>query len=376
MTGIEHLYLHAPLCRERCRYCTYKVGTGSASDLERWSEGVKGELRIRKAKEVLTSPLRTLLFGGGTPSLFGAQGVDAIRDLLGAPLLDGIAEWTVEANPEDLDSDLLSRWRAAGVTRPHLGLQSLSGPALTWLGRLHDPEVGRDAMATLRASGFPTWGVDLLFALPREVDPDPILTIEEVVATEVPHISLYELVVDEGSELDSRVGGGIRSLPGEEERAEMYLRIATFLLREGYEAYEMTGFALPGHASRHAVALLEGNGYLGVGPGAESFVDGRLSRNLQDRSEYLGRISSGSSPEGEATLLDAQGAHFLEIWSRLRLGSGLTRSALSAAGRRLGDRWIREGVARADPERVALSLEGWLRHDGLALEMARLESID
>jgi oxygen-independent coproporphyrinogen-3 oxidase len=182
--------------------------------------------------------------------------------------------------------------------------------------------------------------------------------------------------VDEGSELDSRVGGGIRSLPGEEERAEMYLRIATFLLREGYEAYEMTGFALPGHASRHAVALLEGNGYLGVGPGAESFVDGRLTRNLQDRSEYLGRISSGSSPEGEATLLDAQGAHFLEIWSRLRLGSGLTRSALSAAGRRLGDRWIREGVARADPQRVALSLEGWLRHDGLALEMARLESID
>jgi oxygen-independent coproporphyrinogen-3 oxidase len=136
----------------------------------------------------------------------------------------------------------------------------------------------------------------------------------------------------------------------------------------------MTGFSRPGHASLHAVALLEGNPYLGIGPGAESFIDGRLSRNLPDWSEYSAKLSEGLSPEGEGLVLDSDEAHLLRIWSSLKLRSGLLRSELTEAERALADRWMDEGVARRELDRVALSLEGWLRLDGLALEMARAEA--
>jgi len=356
MSRIRHLYLEP------------------AADLERWIDALAAEIKVRAAPELLSTPLRTLLIGGGTPTRYGAEGVQGVRKLLGEALLKGLEEWTVEASPADITPELLECWKEVGVTRPHLSLQSLNGQALEWLGHGHDPDRARGALSLLRIAGFPTWGVDLFFALPREVDPDPIRSLEWVVASGVPHISLYEHVSEEGTEQVDRFGAMTATLPDEEERAEEYLRIATFLLREGYEPYEMTGFSLPGHASLHAVALLEGSAYLGMGPGAESFIDGRLSRNFRDWSDYSARLTEGTSPEEEDAFLDFEEAHLLRIWSRLKLRTGLLRSELSEAGRALADRWREEGVARAEVDRVALTLEGWLRLDGLALEMAQVDA--
>jgi len=349
MTRIEHLYINPP-------------PDGSVAALAT-------DLRLRGFQNLLASPLLTLLIGRGNPNFFREEGVEGVREILGATHLDGIEEWTVEANPEDLTPDLLQRWRGAGVTRPHISLQSLNREVLGWLECGHTPEVAGGALSLLRGSHFPTWGVDLLFALPRELGSQATRTVEELVAIGVPHISLYELTAEEGSELLRHNGTPAFTLPGEEERAEEYQRVAEFLQSEGYEAYEVTGFALPGHASRHGISMLMGGSCLGVGPGAESFIGGRLYRNLPDWQDYSGALAEGRIAEEDVPPLSSEEVELLRVWSALKLRSGLDRDELSEEARALGERWISDGLARKETGRVALTLQGWLRLDGLALEM-------
>lgn len=354
MTGIRHLYLNCTGISDR---------STEVSPLER-------EFHLRGAPYLLASPLRTLLVAGDSPFPIGLDEVDSIRRLLTPRFLDGIEEWTVETGAGEVTPDLLRGWRDAGVTRPHLRLLSLSASVLSWIGDAEEPATKLQALDCLKRAGSPSWGVDLLFGLPGTVDPDPVSTAHAAVAAGSPHISLYEYVAGETEMPGSRGPREGERPPSEEEKAELYLRIANFLLAEGYDAYEMTGFALPGHHSRHARGVLEGGDYLGLGPGAESFMNGRLSRNFTDRLEYSRHLAAGGTPEYEVTELERNDLRFLRLWSRLRLAEGVPAEELTDAGRSLCEEWVRAGLARRDPARVALTSEGWLRLDGLAIELA------
>ena len=373
MTAIEHLYVHVPFCRRHCPYCDYAVFAEGPPDLEGWIEALSRELRLREAEGVSLPKLETLLVGGGTPSVFGAGVVQGIVEILGADRLRGVGEWTVEANPEDVDSELLEVWREAGVTRVNLGLQSLRDSALDWLERLHAPSRAQSAIRLIRESRIPSWGVDLLFGLPEEVDPDPLWSLEEVIAMDVPHVSLYELVAEPGTPIGAKVRSGKVRLADDDRRADQYLALCGMLDAAGYEAYEMTAFARRGHRSRHALAVLEGRSWLGLGPGAHSNLAGRHIWNLRDWWGYSTAVTKGLLPEAEDRV-DGSGADSPErLWFLLRRSEGIPRADLGSRAWKITDAWVQRGLAVDDPLRVRLTPQGWLRLDELSMELARVE---
>jgi len=363
--GVPHLYLHVPFCRSHCSYCDYAVTTVRAPTGSVWRDAVQEELRLRGGVDLLASPLATVLVGGGTPSTLGPGLAEEVRALVGTERIDGVEEWTIESNPEDVTRELLDGWRSAGVTRPSLGIQSLQAPVLAWLGRAHGPEEGRDALRLVSRSGFPSWSVDLLFGLPGQLDANPMGSVREVVAAGAPHISVYELVADSGIP----PGEQSKAEDADDRAAEEYLEISAFLRSEGYEAWEMMSFARPGHASRHGAGVLRGESYLGLGPGAQSRHLGRARWNLRDWQRYWMSLQEGRVPEEGAEHIGVEADRLESIWAGLRLADGVATDSLTPAAREMVSGWVQFGMAREDSTRVSLTPEGWLRLDELAVAL-------
>ena len=290
---------------------------------------------------------------------------------MGGGRLSRLSEWTVEANPEDIDEGLLERWWRAGVTRVHIGVQSLRAGVLEWLGRGHAPAAGLAAIVAARRTGFQSWGVDVLFGLPPEIDPGPVATLKRVIDAGVPHVSIHELALEPGTPLFTACREG-RFVPAEADLlADQYLACHEVLEDAGYEPYEMTSFARPSHRPLHMPATLGGAQWLGLGPGAHSRIRGRAVRNLREWRGYLGALQGGKIPVSEAASVDPRSPE--AFWCRLRLADGIPRSELGAVGRRLADAWTASGLARDARTRIRLAPAGWLRLDELADALARAE---
>ena len=372
--GVSHLYLHVPFCRRHCPYCDYAMTTERPPAEGSWCDALAEELRLRGGVGMLSRPLATVLVGGGTPSTLGPGLAGAVRSLVGRELVDGVEEWTIEANPEDVTCELLDAWRRGGVTRLGLGIQSLQAPALAWLGRSHGPGEGRDALRRVGRSGFPTWSVDLLYGLPAHLDASPVDSLREVVAAGAPHISVYELVAEPGrgpagNQASDPAGDQAHQLEADDRAATEYLEISAFLHSEGYEAWEMMSFARPGHASRHGLGVLRGESFLGLGPSAHSRHLGRARWNLRDWQRYSMSLREGRIPEEGAERIGAAASRLESIWAGLRLAEGVPADGLTPVARELVSRWSRIGLAREDAARVALTPEGWLRLDELAVAL-------
>jgi oxygen-independent coproporphyrinogen-3 oxidase len=377
VTEVAHLYLHVPFCRRACPYCDAALSVDAAPALAGWLAAVDGELALRSGEVELARPVSTVHVGGGTPSTLGGALPAALRGWLGAPRVDGLGELAIEANPEDLDRDLLREWHAGGVTRVSVGIQSLEDAALAFLGRGHDSVGARDALDALVAEGLPSWGVDFLFGLPAEVDGDPRRSLERLLGWNPPHVSLYELVPEEGTPLERSLRDGTVELPDEEMRADQFLALAETMENAGYREYEMTSFARPGHESRHLRAVLSGADTLGLGPGAVSRVGGRVWQNSRNWREYERAAltaRSGAPPGDGGSATDPRSSvededPLVRLHDRLRLREGIPMEGLSPAGRLVVRRWAERGLAHPDPERVRLTRTGWLRLDSLAIEL-------
>jgi len=379
MSFAEHLYLHVPFCRLHCPYCDFPVTADVPPDLSRWRTALRRELAIPEVRARLSPRLRTVHVGGGTPSILGRDLPQEIRAVLGDERLATLDEWGIEANPEDLDDALLLGWRRAGVTRVNVGIQSLDARALEFLGRRHDPDTGVRALRTLRGSGLESWGVDLLYGLSATVDSTPRDSLEGALRYGPPHISLYELALEEETPLGRAQAAGSVELADGDLRADQYLELAAILEREGYEAYEMTAFARPGHESHYGRAVLAGEPYLGLGAGALSRIGGLVrqnSRNWRSYERWAGHPAAGGvrslavSEPGPEFRLEVEPS-WARLHDRLRLREGLSIEELTAAGRRIVGRWDELGWVRRDPDRVRLTLSGWLRLDALVIELDR-----
>ncbi len=371
MTAVRHLYLHVPFCRHRCPYCDYPVVADAPPGASRWASALAAELRLREAAGLDLADLRTLLVGGGTPSYLGAQLVDGVEAIVGARRIAGLSEWTVEVNPEDVEGELLDCWRRAGVTRIHIGVQSLRSRALEWLGRGHSPRRALAAMTAAGRSGLRSWGVDVLFGLPPEIDPDPTVTLRRVIGADAPHVSLYELALEPGTPLAAERRKGRFVLAADDLAADQYLACHEVLEGAGYEAYEMTSFARPTHRPLHMSSVLREEPWLGLGPGAHSSVGGSHVRNLPDWQGYLGAVEGRELPPAAALTVNPRSPE--AIWFRLRRAEGIRRAELGPGGRALADAWIDRGLALDDRSRLCLGPEGWLRLDELSDALARAE---
>ncbi|UCG62297.1 MAG: radical SAM family heme chaperone HemW [Candidatus Zixiibacteriota bacterium] len=292
------LYLHYPFCASKCSYCDfYKEIYHGAAELE-FFEALKTETRL--AAENLGDSGRdisTIFIGGGTPSLINTESLADWLDLLRRHFaLSNDLEFSIESNPESVTLENLRAFGKLGVNRPVFGIQSFNTKVLKILGREHNPHHSQRAIYYANALGFKNFGVDIIFGLPFQTSRMLVDDIDQIIDLDPPHISFYQLTVEEGTPLATMVRGGKVRLPDNELSLAMYKGSCQRFIEAGYTRYEVSSFAKPDFECRHNLSYWHGSDYLGLGPSAHSFINGQRFMNRANVSEYIGLLQKNELP--------------------------------------------------------------------------------
>ena len=316
------VYVHVPFCRFRCDYCAFATYTDRDHLMGAYVATCVTEIARACADEGMP-PATSVFFGGGTPSRLPAE--DLVEILAAIPRADG-AEVTVECNPEDADPARLAAYRAGGVTRLSLGVQSTVPHVLAGLGRRHGSDQVTEAAAAAAGAGFDSWNLDLIIGGAGESDDDWERSLADVLglASPPPHVSAYSLTVEPGTPLAADPDRH----PDDDVQADRYTRADELLGRAGYEWEEISNWARPGHGCRHNRLYWEQGDYRGIGSAAHSHRSGRRWWNVRTPDRYVAAVGSGrSATAGEEVLTDHQ-RRFERLALQLRTRAGVPAGAL------------------------------------------------
>jgi oxygen-independent coproporphyrinogen-3 oxidase len=362
-----HVYIHVPFCARRCSYCDFAIAVRRVVPSRQFVEAVGREWAEWQGHRVWAEggPVRTVYFGGGTPSRLDPAAVAELLSLIRArrPLAPG-AEVTLEANPDDVTAERAAAWRAGGVNRISLGVQSFDPAVLRWMHRTHSAEQVGPAVLALRAAGIEDISLDLIFGLPAALQRDWNADLAQAFELEPTHLSLYGLSLEPHTPLARWAARG-ELVPVDEERyAAEFLAAHRALACRGFDHYEVSNAARPGRRARHNSAYWRRAPYIGLGPSAHSGF-GRTRRwNLRDWAAYQRSSAAGQSVVEGTEELTEEAVALEEIYLGLRTRDGLPAERLAA---RTVEQWCRTGWAEVTPPgRVRLTAEGWLRLDALA----------
>ena len=339
--------------------------------MEEFVQGVERELALRYPS-LESWPVETLYLGGGTPSRLGGSGVQRLMHaLLSRLTLLPDAEVTLEANPEDVKSGTASSWRAAGINRLSIGAQSFDDAVLRWMHRTHDAAAIPRAVDAIRAAGFDSFSLDLIFALPDALGRSWERDVSSALALQPSHLSLYGLTIEPRTPLARWEERGATRAASDDRYADEYLLAHRAMSDAGFEHYEVSNFARPGARARHNSAYWLGVPYAGLGPGAHEF-DGATRRwNLGAYAAWQRTLAAGGDPKEGSELLD-QANHAAEaVYLGLRTTNGLRLSDMEL-GR--AQRWVAAGWAEITDGRLRLTPSGWLRLDSLAADLTLVRS--
>ena len=305
------LYVHVPFCDGKCPYCDFYSVRGTGERMDRYTERIIED--IKSESERTGRRADTLYFGGGTPSLLGAERLIRIVEAARAAFGLEDAEITVEANPGDELSGFFREIRKAGVNRLSLGLQSADDGELRLLGRRHTAEQAGRCVSDARAAGFENLSLDLMLAVQGQTEESLRRSVKFCADAGAPHVSAYLLQIEPGTAYFKN-RDKLR-LPGEDAAASLYLLACAELEERGYRQYEISNFAKPGKESRHNLKYWRCEEYLGFGPAAHSFINGK--RFYRERSV-------GAFLRGEPPMPEGDGGGFEEYaMLALRLTEGL-----------------------------------------------------
>jgi oxygen-independent coproporphyrinogen III oxidase len=322
------LYIHIPWCQSKCPYCDFNSHAAAVWPEDEYVRALIAEMD-RRAEDAgwRGKALRTIFFGGGTPSLFEPRSIgrilDAAHRLFG---LEADAEITLEANPGTVDGAKLAGMRAAGVNRISFGAQSFNPAILKFLGRIHSADETREAAREAHRAGFERLNLDLIFAVPGQTVADVRKDIKEVAALGPDHISAYNLTFEEGTAFFTEMKRGrITPLPNDDQ-AMMFEVIREELPRRGYPMYEISNYAAQGHEARHNLTYWRGGSYLGIGAGAHSFAregaGGRRWWNEKMPARYIAAVQARGLAETGSETVDAEVAAGEFVFLNLRLREG------------------------------------------------------
>ena len=364
-----HLYVHIPFCHRICPYCSFHKHTPGGHDLRAFFSAVVAEARTAVARHGGGRP-RTVYFGGGTPTLPGravlAEFLDAFRGVID---LSGVEEWTVEANPRTFDAAKIRLLLDHGVTRISLGVQAWDAATLTTLGRDHSPDEARAAYDILRAAEVPSVNLDLMFSIPGQSLETWESTVATTLALAPDHISAYNLNYEEDTEFFERLERG-EFREDQEADASFFLLADTKFTGAGYDHYEISNYARPGHHSRHNQAYWDGADYLGLGPGGFSTVGGRRWKNVADTRAYVQLALAGAPLERDVESLTPDDLRRERIALLLRTASGVPLSVLGAPGEAKIAPLVEAGLARPPADgKLSLTPQGRLVADSVAVEL-------
>ncbi len=266
------IYVHWPFCRSKCPYCDFNSHVRAEIDEARWRRALLGDL-THAATLTPRRRVTSIFFGGGTPSLMDPRTTAAVIDKIAAlwPVAEDV-EISLEANPNSVEAQRFRGFRAAGVNRVSLGIQSLVPADLSFLGRTHDVDEAKAAIAIATAT-FERFSFDLIYARPGQTTASWAAELREALDRAVGHLSLYQLTIEPGTAFHNSYARGNFALPDDELAGALYEQTQAFLADVGMPAYEISNHALPGQESRHNLTYWRYDDYVGVGPGAH----GRLS---------------------------------------------------------------------------------------------------
>lgn len=363
-----HLYIHVPFCARRCSYCDFAIAVRRDVPSARFAAALLAEWDRRRVEQQWSEfpELATIYFGGGTPSRLEPGTLTDLLNRLARdrPIAAG-AEITLEANPEDVTPSRARAWRAAGINRVSLGIQSFEPRVLQWMHRTHSADDAGQAVETLRAAGLARLSLDLIYALPPEVPRNWAEDVDRALALEPEHLSLYGLTVEQHTPLARWVTRGEAHPAPEERYADEFLSAHARLTRSGYRHYEVSNYARPGHEAVHNSAYWRRSPYLGLGPSAHSGLGARRWWNVREWSAWAEAISLGVSPVLGEEQLDSGALALESVYLGLRTDAGLPASALRQT---VVESWVREQWAAVAEGRVRLTPEGWLRLDALVAQ--------
>ncbi len=361
----HHLYVHVPFCRLVCPYCDFVTVGGRADAIPRYVDALVAELALRPAP----GALETIYFGGGTPSLLPATGVERVLRTALDRWRRVPAEVTLEANPSGRETPDWSGLRAAGVTRISLGVQSLHDGDLAALARGHTAAEARAAYAAVRRAGFDNVSIDLIYAIPGQTLERWRRLLRAAIALEPDHVSCYALQLvlapDEWAAppRDGALRWRQRTAGGQDDAlaADQYRMAEEVLGEAGYRHYELSSWARPGRESAHNAAYWARRPYTGIGAGAHSFDGSVRAWNARDLDRYLEEVAAGRLPVEGREALDAATAAFEAIALGLRRVEGLSRSGYRTEHGNDPVEWHREAVETSRRDGL-LEVDGdWLR---------------
>ncbi len=321
------LYLHYPFCTNKCGYCDYyKESFHRESEREFFSAlYVETELAVAD-KNLTDSVISSIFIGGGTPSLanaeYLAEWLSIVKRNFEVP--DDI-EFSVECNPESATLDRLQFFKELGVNRPLFGIQSFQTDLLKLLDRSHNPNDSQKAIYLANALGFRNFGVDLLYGLPGQTAKMLSRDLDQFIELEPPHISFYQLTVEENTHLAKQVESGEIRMPDQELSGALYQGGVEKMAEHGYERYEVCSFAQSGFECQHNQVYWKGGEYLGLGPSAHSYLGNNRFANIPNMQQYADSLRHGELPrifddsDDDARMTEA-------IMLGLRMADGVDRA--------------------------------------------------
>lgn len=369
------LYIHIPFCTKRCLYCDFFSNTDMKFK-EPYVKAVIREMELRQ-EYIQGEPLETIYFGGGTPSQL--QRPDFERIFEAADRLFGIRsckEITLEANPDDITPEYMASLRDLPFNRISMGVQSFQEKDLRFLNRRHDREQALRAVGLCKENGIPNISIDLIYGLPGQTLEEWQENLDEAIRLDIPHISAYHLIYEEGTALYRLLEAGKVTPVDEELSVTLFSTLIHKLSEAGYLHYEISNFARPGYLSRHNSSYWTGKRYIGIGPSAHSYNGESRQWNISSLPRYLQGIETGT-PDTEREELDIHTKYNDFIITGLRTMWGIRIADIreqfgeekQAYLERQVATYLRQGLLIRQDDTLALSEKGIFISDGIMSDL-------
>ncbi|WP_082001917.1 radical SAM family heme chaperone HemW [Chryseobacterium vietnamense] len=370
------IYIHIPFCKQKCSYCNFHFST-SLNFKDEMLRAMKTEILLRK-DELQNKNLKSLYFGGGTPSILSVDEISSLIDeILQHFSFENDIEVTLEANPDDLDKNFLKQLAGTPVNRLSIGTQSFFEEDLKLMNRAHSASEAESSIKRAQDFGFENLSIDLIYGSPTSNLEIWKENLNKTIALEVPHISSYALTVEPKTALENWISKGKVKSPKEEEQNKEFYYLSDFLKDNGFEHYEVSNFAKPGFYSRHNSAYWKYQEYLGIGPSAHSYngFDVR-SWNVANNQQYIKKLNDKLlAKEEEILSKEDQFNEMIMIGLRTIWGVDL-QSLQNKFSERMLEHFqgeikpkIEEGILIIENDHLKIPEKHWFMADGIASDL-------
>ncbi len=381
------LYIHLPFCKTKCPYCDFASFTEKNEDQHKlYFQSLKNEIDFRCQDLTQKQELKTIFFGGGTPSIHDALELSFIFEVLSQYFIfDKTTEITLEANPGTVDRQKLLGFKELGINRLSLGVQTFSEKLISYLARGHTVQEAKEIIELVKEIGFNSWSIDLIYGLPHQSLDQWKETIDQALAFNPPHISSYALSIEPSTPFgDIYKNSEHRDLPQEESVVQMYMYLNQILEKNDINRYEISNWAKQGHEAQHNLCYWRANEYFAFGLSAHGFIDKKRYANTRDLKQYLSDFSEVKSSDLnqaefhilEAEILervDSQKAIEEEIFLKLRLKEGLNLSPKieeKINTEKLND-FIKQGFIENQGNRIILTNDALMISNKIIFELIK-----